>query len=100
MPIVLLYLDGCPNWRTADTRLRQALAAAGLAKVPISYRRVETPRQAQQLGFRGSPTILIDGHDPFATNEAPAGLSCRIYQTERGPDGAPSLAQLRSALAR
>ncbi len=100
MRITLLYFDGCPNWPTADTRLREALAAAGLATVPISYRRVETPRQAQQLGFRGSPTILIDGHDPFATDETPTGLSCRVYQTERGPDGAPSLAQLRSVLAR
>jgi hypothetical protein len=71
------------HWRTADTRLRQALAAAGLVNVPSWYRTVDTPQQAQQLGVRGSPTILVDGHDLFATGEAPAGRSCRVYQTER-----------------
>jgi hypothetical protein len=100
MPITVLYFEGCPHLQTADSRLREALATAGQARVPIWYRTVDTPQQARKAGFRGSPSILVDGHDPLATGEAPAGRSCRVDQTERGPDGAPSLAQLRSVLAR
>jgi hypothetical protein len=34
--------------------------------VPISEERVTTPENARRVGFRGSPTVLIDGEDPFA----------------------------------
>jgi hypothetical protein len=61
--------------------------------------RVATPEDAERLRFRGSPTILIDGRDPFANEAAPFGLSCRVYRTERGLEGSPSLEQLREALA-
>jgi hypothetical protein len=50
------------------------------------------------LSFHGSPTIIVDGHDPFPTAGQP-GLACRIYQTPAGPAGAPTVEQLRSALA-
>ena len=59
---------------------------------------IETPEAAEQYGFRGSPTIIIDGSDPFADPDAPIGLSCRVYATEDGYAGSPSLDQLRAAL--
>jgi hypothetical protein len=47
----------------------------------------------------GSPTLLIDGHDPFAEPGSAASLSCRLYRDESGRIvGAPSVAQLRRAL--
>ncbi|MDP8953333.1 MAG: DUF2703 domain-containing protein, partial [Actinomycetota bacterium] len=87
-----------PNWRIADERLREALRGAGVNGSQITYEKIETPEQAEEAGFHGSPTILLNGGDPFATPEAPVGLSCRIYQTDAGPDGAPSLAQLAVVL--
>lgn len=99
MDITLQYFDGCPSWRLADRRLREALREVGADHGHITYEKIETPEQADKAGFRGSPTILIDGRDPFADEEAPAGLSCRIYQTDAGADGAPSLAQLGAALS-
>ncbi len=57
-----------------------------------------TEDEAERLRFRGSPTILIDGVDPFAEEEAPFGLSCRIYQTDRAMEGSPSVTQLLDAL--
>jgi hypothetical protein len=27
--VTLLYFDGCPNWRTADAQVREALARIG-----------------------------------------------------------------------
>lgn len=98
MNVTLQYFDGCPNWRLADKRLREALHEAGADGSPITYERIERPEQAEEVGFRGSPTILVDGRDPFADDEAPVGLSCRIYQTDAGPDSAPSLPQLIGAL--
>lgn len=52
-----------------------------------------------RLGFSGSPTILVDGQDPFADQDAPIGLACRLYATEEGLQGAPTIAQLRGARA-
>ena len=96
MDITLQYFDECPNWRVAKARLRQALGELGLAGQPIRRQRVETPEEAAAVGFGGSPTILIDGVDPFAERAGPAGFACRVY----GGDAAPTVPQLRAALAR
>ena len=36
--------------------------------------------EAARLGMTGSPTILLDGADPFAAAGAVPGLSCRIHR--------------------
>ncbi|HWB72145.1 MAG TPA: hypothetical protein VG452_07995 [Egibacteraceae bacterium] len=100
MEITLQYFDGCPGWRAADANLREALRLAGIPDAEVRYQKVETPQEARRVGFRGSPSLLIDGEDPFADPGAPAGLSCRIYQTPSGPAAAPSTAQLHEALRR
>ena len=64
----------------------------------ITYEKIDTPEQAERAGFRGSPTVLVDGRDPFGSDDAPVGLSCRVYHTDAGPHGAPSVAQLAAAL--
>ncbi|HEX8771599.1 MAG TPA: thioredoxin family protein [Acidimicrobiales bacterium] len=97
MDIRLQYFDGCPNWHVADERLRDAMRKSGIEN-EIVYERIETPERATEARFRGSPTILFDGRDPFGEDDAPVGLSCRIFQTEAGPDGAPSPIQLAAIL--
>jgi hypothetical protein len=100
MLVQLLYFDDCPNWKVARRRLHEALGAAGLAQeVEVTYQRVVTAEEAERVGFHGSPTILVEGRDPWADNGATGGLSCRIYRTEHGSGGAPSVAQLTEALA-
>lgn len=99
MRVELLYFDGCPNWRLADQRLRDALTQAGRDDVRVEHRRVTTPEQAQASGFRGSPTVLVDGRDPFADPDAPVGLSCRVFRTEAGLAGAPTVEQLVRVLS-
>jgi type IV secretory pathway TraG/TraD family ATPase VirD4 len=56
------------------------------------------PEDAERLGFIGSPTVLVDGSDPFATPGAPIGLACRVYVTPEGLAGSPTLDQLMEAL--
>lgn len=94
--VTLLYFDGCPNWQVADERLRRLQDEADFT---LDYATVDTPHQAQRLGFRGSPTLLIEGKDPFATGAELSGLACRFYDTPDGLQGSPTLAQLRAALA-
>jgi hypothetical protein len=96
MEVTVLYFDGCPSWQTADQRVS---ALADELGITVTRRKVTTPEEAEAVGFRGSPTILVDGRDVFARGHEPVGLSCRIYQTPDGPAGAPTIAQLRAALS-
>lgn len=97
MDITLLYLEDCPNWKVADERL--SVLAAGRADITVTRHLVETPAEAERTGFHGSPSILVNGVDVFAEPGAEVGLSCRRYLTPDGSDGAPTLDQLRAALA-
>lgn len=97
LDIEIRYFDGCPNWREAERSIRGLVAELGL-QADMTLTRVETSEEAERLTFRGSPTILIDGHDPWGDPDAPVGLSCRIYRTESGIAGAPTEAQLREVL--
>lgn len=97
MEITLQYFDGCPNWKTTDAHLHTLIADHGL-DASITYLLIDTPEAAVEHGFRGSPTVVLDGFDPFAEPDAPVGLSCRVYQTEQGPAGSPTLSQLDAAI--
>ncbi|MGW5201238.1 organomercurial lyase [Streptomyces spiralis] len=97
MRITVLTVPDCPNTPVVEERLGQALEGRGRTDVELVE--VSDAAQAARLGMTGSPTVLIDGVDPFAVPGAPASLSCRLY---RGPDGraegAPSVDALRRAL--
>lgn len=96
MDITLQYFDGCPNWTVAAERL--AVIAAERPTVTVTRQLVETPEEAQVLGFRGSPSILVNGSDLFPDPSAAGGLACRLYVTPDGLAGAPTLDQLRAAI--
>ena len=97
--VTIQYFDGCPSWQTARQRLISAAGQAGI-DVDLDLQRVETLEDAQLLGFVGSPTILVDGIDPFAQLGAPAALACRLYRTPTGSDGAPAPEELAAVLER
>lgn len=98
MEIKLQYFDGCPNWKTTAEHLTR-LSEEGTS-ISVSYELIDTHETAVERGFRGSPTVLIDGLDPFADKDAPPGLACRVYPTEDGLAGSPSLHQLRREIYR
>ena len=98
MRVELLYFDGCPHWRVADQRLMEALRALDRADVRVERHLVETA-QAEELAFVGSPTIRIDGTDPFASGSEQTGPSCRLYTTPAGLSGSPTTAQLLEVLS-
>ncbi|MBC3189793.1 thioredoxin family protein [Pseudonocardia sp. C8] len=102
MRVELLVVPDCPHEGVAAQRLRQALDAVGRAGTRVEVRRVSAETVAGTPEFAGSPTILVDGADPFAEQAAAAGaLSCRMYRSEAGDlAGAPSVEQLRRVLRR
>ncbi len=96
MEITLQYFDGCPNWAIAAERL--AAIAQAHREMTVTHQLVATPEDAKAIGFRGSPSILVNGTDVFPNTSAPAGLACRVYVTPDGLAGAPTLEQLRAAI--
>ena len=97
MNITLQYFDSCPNWRIADERVRRVIADHDL-DADLEYQLVESPDEAEKYRFHGSPTLLIDGVDPFATEDTKVGFVCRVYLTEAGVAEAPSVEQIAQAL--
>ena len=97
LDIELRYFEDCPNGQMTESHLTRLVEELGVA---ASIRRtlVDTPELAVRLGFIGSPTVLINGLDPFGGADAPVGLSCRVYRTETGFAGSPSAEQLREAI--
>lgn len=100
--VELLWWEGCPSTERALEAVREALAELRLPGAEVRMREVRTDEDAEDLGFVGSPTILIDGVDlvPAAAEEQ-IGLSCRVYRRRDGRvSPIPDPDDLREALAR
>jgi hypothetical protein len=97
MDVSLLYFDGCPNRHEALTQLEALLTEAGWVR-SVELVNIDSPERATQTHLRGSPTVWLDGIDPFLDVNAPVGLSCRIYLTAAGYQGTPPVEELRSAI--
>jgi hypothetical protein len=98
MRVEVLTVPDCPNGPVAGRHLADALS--GRPDVMVEHRVVSTPEEAARYGLHGSPTILLDGRDPFAEQGDAASLSCRLYRDADGrAQGAPSAEKLREALA-
>lgn len=100
LDVRLQYFDDCPSWRLADERLRRALDSTGHALASIRHELVSTLDEARVLGFTGSPTILLNGVDPFCDADAVPALACRVYPSPEGLSGSPSVESLRAVLER
>jgi hypothetical protein len=94
--VTLLYFEGCPSWKEVSVHL-ETLAEED-SDLVVHHQVVDTDEAAQRDRFHGSPSIHANGRDVFASPDMPVGLSCRIYQTQDGPAGSPTLEQLRKAL--
>jgi hypothetical protein len=96
--VELLYIADCPNREVAAGRLSEVVRASGRPGVVVRERLVEDEEQALVLGFVGSPSIRVDGVDPFVVGGEQVGLCCRVYRTAEGLQGAPTRAQLLEVL--
>jgi hypothetical protein len=93
MTMEILQVPGCPGADLLDARL------AELGHLRVIRRVVTSQADAERLGLTGSPTLLVDGADPFARPGQLPSVSCRLYLDKHGRQGpAPSTSQLREAL--
>src|SRR5918992_911473 len=98
MRIELLYFGGCPTYRNAAEDVRRVLAETSV-EAELELVEVNSDEEARRLGFPGSPTLRIDGRDPFPVPErGEGGLTCRVYATPEGMKGTPTAAMIREAL--
>ena len=81
----MLHVADCPNVAVV---LERIAVACGDSSVQVSTRLVETESEASTLGMRGSPTVLIDGHDVGGGGEV--GIACQLHL--------PTVDNLRSAI--
>lgn len=101
MELSLLYTEDCPNRSLAQARLVAALARIGQSDQAIDLVLITSVDEADELPFKGSPTILVDGVDPWApTGPALGGLACRMYRIDGQASGAPSVEEIVQALTR
>ena len=78
--ITIQHFHGCPN---SGRMIQNVINAIKDFKNNVEYEEilVETNELAQKLGFRGSPTLLLNGED-FEGMPEPTrtSLSCRFYK--------------------
>lgn len=95
----LLVVPDCPHESGALSQLHLAAERLGLETPPVRTTVIGSHAEAVERDFVGSPTILVDGKDPFASpGQAPA-VACRVYATPTGLSGVPPLDVLVAALA-
>lgn len=97
--IELLVVPDCPNEGPARHLTLAVLSELGIA-ARVSTTVIATEHEARARGFTGSPTILINGRDPFGHQGASVGVACRVYSTPAGPAGVPPHDDLRDAVRR
>ena len=99
--VELLLWSGCPSHDRARAQLREVMAGLGLDPGSVVERSVESEAEARDLGFIGSPTVLVDGRDAVDPGDRPAALTCRLYRRRDGSASPlPDTEDLREALAR
>ncbi len=99
MKIELLYFDGCPNYKPTRRLIEEVLTAEAL-EGEIREIPVNSAQEAATLGFLGSPTVRVNGHDiePGADRRSDFGLKCRVYREGSSLRGVPPRRLLNVAL--
>ena len=97
--VLVLHVADCPNVAVARARILAAAEAVG-REVSVVERLMGSEGEAVDLGFVGSPTIWVRGHDPFADDGTSPSLACRLYLGPDGYEGAPTVEALIEVLRR
>ena len=93
----MLVIVGCPRAATLRARIEAAARRLG---VPVRIREqvVTDDVDADAWRFPGSPTVLVDGRDPFRLPGLTPSLACRLYRGVGTADGVPNLQAIVDAL--
>jgi hypothetical protein len=99
MHVSFLFYEDCPSHEPALERLREVLAEEGI-DTDVEVVEVQSEKQAQELRFVGSPTILLNGQDiDPPPPDSHYALTCRVYHLEDGRiSPLPSRGMIRQAI--
>ncbi len=91
--IEIQHFDDCPNSPKLIQRVKEAIKYY-VKNIQYEEILVTSNEEAQRIGFRGSPTLLINGKDieDLPVPKEPA-LMCRFYS-----DGLPSVDAIKKVL--
>jgi hypothetical protein len=98
MHVELLVVPDCPHQAGAASLLRTTLDELGFEDAAIDTTVIDAVEAAQQRGFMGSPTFLVNGTDAFPVPGRRPGLPCRLYPNRDGLAGLPDPTQLEQAV--
>ena len=90
--IEIQHFHGCPNSPVLIERVKEAIKE--LENIEYSEVIVDSNEKAEEVKFRGSPTLLINGED-FENQPGPdkAALMCRYY-----PNGLPEINEIKNRI--
>lgn len=90
--VEIQYFTDCPNSPILIKRIKEAIKGFDF----IEYREliIDSNEKAEEVKFRGSPTLIIKGGD-FENQPEPENpaLACRYY-----PNGVPPVDQIKSRI--
>jgi len=94
--IEFLYFEGCPSYKPALDYLKEVIDEENIdAKLELIL--VESPEDAQKVGFQGSPSIKVNGIDLEDKNDG-FFFNCRLYSVDGELSGTPSKEFIREKL--
>jgi hypothetical protein len=97
MEINLLYFDGCPSWQNALANLQTALNEERL-DISINLIEVNSDQDAANAKFQGSPSYQVNGQDFWPEDRQSYSMNCRVYRTNEGLKGWPTVEMIRHKL--
>ncbi|MEL7644859.1 MAG: hypothetical protein AAGU04_01145 [Anaerolineaceae bacterium] len=95
--VELLYFDGCPSWKAGLRNLEEALALKNI-RVDIDLLLIESNDDASKEKFLGSPSFRFDDTDLWPQERETYAIGCRIYLTQEGYKGFPTVMMLREKI--
>ncbi len=95
--VTIQYVEGCPHI-DATYKLVAEILESRRSPGLLRTRLVNSVKDAENLRFQGSPTVLVDGKDPFLDPNAPVGLACRLYVSAETTSGVPPREELEQVL--
>lgn len=91
----MLVIRDCPYATLAGALITMTLNELGLHHTPVLTTVIDTTAEAIRRRFTGSPSIIINGVDPWAHPDELPGLACRVLPSG---DGLPTPERLAQAL--
>ncbi len=95
MKIEIIYFEGCPNSDPTIDLVKQVVSDLGI-NASVATVEVNSPDEAKQHHFFGSPTVQINGvdADPSVRSSTDFAYGCRMY----GNTGTPPRQMIETAI--